>query len=64
MIVVRDNGIGISGNATGIGVGNTRDRLEALYGAHHRFTLRNRESGGAEAEIILPYHVQPLARHG
>ncbi len=39
----------------GIGLSNTRARLERLYGAAQRFELR-RDARGAVATIELPYH--------
>jgi LytS/YehU family sensor histidine kinase len=57
---VRDNGGGITGSGTGIGIQSTRSRLEALYEGRYRFTLRNRDDGttGAVAEVALPYHTE------
>ncbi len=60
VITVRDNGPGPDGAAIaqgeGLGVRNTRARLEALYGADQHFVLRAVEGGGAEAEIAIPFH--------
>jgi hypothetical protein len=39
---------------SGIGLDNTRARLEQLYGGRHRFSLRNQQ-GGVLASLILPY---------
>ena len=63
---VRDNGRGPTGNAaestSGIGVRNTMERLEALYGANQRFSLRrDGETSGGVAEVTLPFHLQPMA---
>ena len=38
----------------GVGLSNTRARLEQLYGARQSFELRNGERGGALARILLP----------
>ena len=43
----------------GIGLMNTRERLKALYGDDHRFTLRWPEAGGCEATIELPWRKAP-----
>jgi signal transduction histidine kinase len=60
LITVRDNGPGpgASPAATGEGLGvrNTRARLEALYGSDQHFVLRPVEGGGAEAELAIPFH--------
>ena len=40
-----------------IGLANTRDRLEQLYGTRASFTLRRSEGGGTVAEILLPASV-------
>ena len=38
----------------GIGLSNTRARLEQLYGNKYRFDVRNRAAGGVEAAIMIP----------
>ena len=60
---VQDNGPGLSTAAKksapsgeGIGLRNTRERLQGLYGSAQQFTLDAREEGGADARIMLPYH--------
>jgi signal transduction histidine kinase len=55
VVSVRDHGPGVSGTAAGVGLGNTRARLEQLYGGDASFALRNAEGGGAIAEIVVPY---------
>jgi hypothetical protein len=47
-------------SGSGVGVRNTRARLEQLYGSEQRFTLA-RDGGHVVAEIRLPYHVSGLA---
>ncbi len=58
---VSDNGkglqLGVPGPLRmGVGLGNTRRRLEQLYGEEQHFELRNRPEGGAVAVLELPYH--------
>jgi two-component system LytT family sensor kinase len=53
---VRDNGRGLAANYTeGVGVGNTRARLRQLYGSDHDFTLSNRQGGGLEVVVAVPF---------
>ncbi len=43
-------------NDSGLGLRNTRARLEQLYGDDQQFQLRSAEGGGVIAEVMLPYH--------
>ncbi len=57
---VSDNGPGLPLAAPGpvrlgVGLGNTRRRLEQLYGPAQRLEIRNRAEGGAVAVLELPY---------
>src|SRR5712692_7633435 len=55
---VSDNGPGLNGSSRGGGLGlaNTRARLQELYGPSHRFELTNAPApGGALAVIDIPY---------
>ena len=56
---VRDNGVGLSPVArerltSGVGLSNTRDRLECLYGAAHRLEFSER-GGGLTVEMEIPF---------
>lgn len=58
-VEVADNGKGIKGDfdevmSVGLGLSNTRARLEQLYGDNFRFNLRNCEAGGLVVELRLP----------
>jgi signal transduction histidine kinase len=55
VVSVRDHGPGVSSADAGVGLGNTRARLEQLYGGAASFALRNAEGGGAIAEVAVPY---------
>jgi len=54
---VRDDGPGfpVNGTIEGIGLANTRGRLEHLYGSSCRFTLGTSPKGGASVSISLPF---------
>jgi two-component system LytT family sensor kinase len=60
-IRVRDNGPGLAaitrpdeGLREGLGLSNTRARLEQLYGAAHRFELENAPGGGLIVTLEIP----------
>ena len=53
---VTDNGPGFANSGAavaGIGLGNTRERLEHLYGDAHRLTLETGPNGGGPARLRL-----------
>jgi two-component system LytT family sensor kinase len=58
---------GVSGESSGNGVGlsNTRARLEQLYGKHQSLRLDGLRSGGTMVTVLLPYHLidRPTDRH-
>jgi two-component system LytT family sensor kinase len=45
----------------GIGIANTRERLDHMYGANASLVLRNASGGGAEALVTVPAAPEPLA---
>ena len=49
-------GINVSSGGPGIGLTNTRSRLQQLYGASGDMTLQNGPRGGAVATLRIPYH--------
>jgi sensor histidine kinase YesM len=55
---VLDTGPGVeptrSTDGTGVGLANTRARLQQLYGSRQHLTLANRPEGGACATVRLP----------
>lgn len=59
---VSDNGPGANAThghkhpSNGIGISNTIERLETLYGAEQKFSIEAPPSGGFIAYITLPYH--------
>ena len=56
-LVVRDDGPGLrtDPSTTGLGLQNTRQRLQHLYPGTHRFSIRDGTDGGAEVEVEIPY---------
>lgn len=57
---VSDNGTGLGGGeskneSNGIGLSNTRARLEKLYGAQHNFEIVSPRSGGLEVRVTIPF---------
>jgi two-component system LytT family sensor kinase len=59
-LVVRDNGPGMRGAELeeGVGLKNTRARLDQFYGSDQSLTLHDLESGGVEAVIEIPFHTR------
>jgi signal transduction histidine kinase len=58
-LTVQDNGVGMSAARLsdfnrGVGLSNTRSRLEHLYGAAHRFEFRQPAGGGLLVSIVVP----------
>ena len=56
-MAVRDNGPGLKDPERlrkGVGVANTQERLENLYGTNQEFSLRNADLGGLEVRICIP----------
>jgi two-component system, LytTR family, sensor kinase len=56
---VRDNGMGLSAARLsdfnrGVGLTNTRSRLQHLYGSDHRFEFRQPAGGGLQVLIAIP----------
>ena len=49
-------------SSTGVGLRNTRERLRRLYGEEQSFAIRNRNGGGVEVEMSLPYRGGPKSQ--
>ena len=64
LLRVTDDGPGPPPDADtrgGVGLANTRARLEALYGDDHRLSLGRVDGGGCEVRIELPFRSGPGA---
>jgi LytS/YehU family sensor histidine kinase len=60
---VEDNGNGLPGNrppTEGVGLSNTRARLQQLYGAEHRFEFNNvsASAGGLIVRVTIPFRAE------
>jgi two-component system, LytTR family, sensor kinase len=60
-VLVQDDGPGFKADGepgtNGIGLANTRARLEQLYGTDASLTIDNGDGGGASVTMTVPYHV-------
>ncbi|CAN5793574.1 hypothetical protein BH23GEM5_BH23GEM5_23260 [soil metagenome] len=55
---MRDNGVGLRASVEtrgmGVGLANTRERLEKLYGRAHTFNVVSRPEGGTSVLLEIP----------
>ena len=51
---IPDPAYAISGGKIGVGLTNTRERLQVLYGETHRFSMKNVQPKGLKIEICIP----------
>jgi len=63
-IEVSDNGVGLSAGArtrlrSGVGLSNTRDRLECLYGPAHRIEFSD-DTKGLAVRLEIPFNQAPV----
>lgn len=62
---VEDDGLGLetkpNGTSHGIGLSNTRARLEQLYGMGHRFDLGRGDLGGVLVSVEIPFAEDPVS---
>ena len=67
VLVVRDTGPGLSAAKltalnTGVGLTNTRSRLQHLFGDRHRFEFHEPPDGGLAVRISIPFSLDPESR--
>jgi sensor histidine kinase YesM len=58
---VSDNGAGLRNHdpaKEGVGLSNTRARLQELYGKAHRFELGRAAEGGLSVQLTIPYRLE------
>jgi LytS/YehU family sensor histidine kinase len=66
VIEIRDDGPGLSGDTiagTGIGLTNTRARLEQLYGKESSLTVENGSPCGTLVTMTIPYRLASETTH-
>jgi signal transduction histidine kinase len=61
-LIVRDDGAGMGADTLrlvnkGVGLSNTRSRLEHLYGERQRFEFHRPAAGGLAVTIDIPFSV-------
>ena len=62
-LLVEDDGPGLSSLARarqnqGLGLSNTKRRLQHLYGDQQALSMENGREGGLRVEIRVPYHTE------
>jgi PAS domain S-box-containing protein len=67
ILEVRDDGPGFpigwdAATSGGIGIANTRERLDRLYGGRARFHADNAPGGGAVVRVLIPFRTTPGGR--
>ena len=62
-LVVRDTGPGLAdakpGLSKGVGLANTRSRLEHLFGERHSLDFSEPPGGGLAVKIVIPFTLDP-----
>lgn len=63
VLTLEDDGVGVAAGGParqGVGLGNTRSRLAALYPDRHQFHIGPRPGGGTRVEIRMPWTTAPV----
>lgn len=59
-LAVTDNGAGLGRHMKwGIGLSNTRARLQQMFGANHAFDIGNKPGGGTAVSLAIPFQEGP-----
>jgi two-component system LytT family sensor kinase len=62
-LIVRDTGPGLAdakpGLSKGVGLANTRSRLEHLFGERHSLDFSEPPGGGLAVKIVIPFTLDP-----
>ncbi|EKE76618.1 sensor histidine kinase [Gallaecimonas xiamenensis] len=61
LLAIGDDGPGLGqgkSTSTGVGLANTRERLQTLYGEDFAFTLSSREPSGLTVNLRIPYQTE------
>jgi sensor histidine kinase YesM len=64
MLRVCDDGVGFSktwARRDGVGLANTRSRLDRLYGERAALTMREQASGGVRVDVTIPLRKSAVA---
>ena len=69
ILVIEDNGPGISDEMeslfkNGVGLSNTVERLEQIYGNGYQFHLQNRDEGGVRFVMEIPFRIEMTEKPG
>ena len=66
-LAVSDNGAGFDDStkaSNGIGLKNTQERLEKLYGENQRFEITSKAEGGLQIKIKIPFRTGSSSSSG
>jgi LytS/YehU family sensor histidine kinase len=67
-LLVKDNGPGLGGETSagrlkeGLGLANTRARLQQMYGSAHRFEMSDVAEGGLQVTLEMPFETSGATR--
>lgn len=60
-VTVTDDGVGLSGEPTvGLGLSNTRERLEKQFAGEHAFRIERQEPAGTKVTVRIPWSTEAV----